>query len=655
MKKLVVAVGSLLGLLVLAILVVPLLVPIDALKPEIVAQVKSATGRDLRISGPMRLDLFPRLSIEMEDVALSNPKGSRTSDMVDLTKVGLVLELLPLLSGEIVIGSFQLDTPVIALEVAKSGKFSWSFEKPSGDSDAEAKPDSETEGTGFGHLSLDNVRITNGTVTYFDARTGREEKFSAINATVALESLDEPLRLQGDLVRKGEKLSVDLAVAQPRQLLNGKGSALALTADASLVRASFAGRASNTISFELDGLVELSVPSLRNLAAWSGTILTAPDGTLEQLHLKGKVKRRASNFEFTDAEIDLDAIRAQGKISLLHGAENPQIMGNLGFQFLDLNPYIMPSGGGTDAASSNGWSDEKITVSNLSALDLNLDVSFGGLVIRRMKFGRGALTAKAKDGVLNMHLASLELYEGTARGTLLLDGAKADSVGVDLNGEMSKVNLEALLKDATREHRLSGSAEIALAVRSRGGSQRALVEALQGKGRIDVQQGAIRGINLGAMMVHVATAFAAGDPSAKTEFSQMRGTFAINAGVASNSDMTLRSSVLEADGSGTINLGRRTMDYKITPKFVTPMVGKVTGDLLTVRVPVLVRGSFDKLRFEPDMTGILKQGIDTPGNLIDGVLAIPGAVIGGGKEKDEKKEDSAPVKTLDALKGLFGR
>src|SRR6185312_12643434 len=63
----------------------------DSLKPRIVASVKQATGRDLTLNGRIgvKLSLWPTL--EVTDVALSNPPGFSRPQMATLQRLDLQL------------------------------------------------------------------------------------------------------------------------------------------------------------------------------------------------------------------------------------------------------------------------------------------------------------------------------------------------------------------------------------------------------------------------------------------------------------------------------------------------------------------------------------------------------------------------------------
>ncbi len=99
MKKLLIAVGALVVLVVAALVILPSLVPAEKIRQEVVAQVKAATGRDLTIDGKVSVSAFPSLSVQVNSVALSNPPGFQGKEMVRLGALDVRLKLLPILSG----------------------------------------------------------------------------------------------------------------------------------------------------------------------------------------------------------------------------------------------------------------------------------------------------------------------------------------------------------------------------------------------------------------------------------------------------------------------------------------------------------------------------------------------------------------------------
>ena len=94
-------------------------------KPDIVAAVKRATGRDLALNGKISLkpSLWP--TIQVGDVTFSNPPGFSRPQMASLQGMELQLGLLPLLSGQFAIERLVLIHPDILLETDAAGHSNW--------------------------------------------------------------------------------------------------------------------------------------------------------------------------------------------------------------------------------------------------------------------------------------------------------------------------------------------------------------------------------------------------------------------------------------------------------------------------------------------------------------------------------------------------
>src|SRR5690606_10318985 len=129
-------------------------------------------------------------------------------------------------------------------------------------------------------------------------------------------------------------------------------------------------------------------------------------------------------------------------------------------------------------------------------------LSVGGIQIRKIQIGKGTVAAQLKDGRLTATLAELALYQGRGQGRVVLDGASA-APAVDFTMRLADVQIEPLLTDAAGFERLSGVGATELQVAGRGKSQKAIVESLSGKGNIDFRDGAIKGINLAAMLRNI--------------------------------------------------------------------------------------------------------------------------------------------------------
>jgi len=660
MRKAALAVAVVLALLLLAALALPLFLPLEVYRSQIVSRVSEATGRELRVDGAMSLSVFPRLELELADVGLSGATGGRELEMLRLEHLRVALRLRPLLSGQVVVTSLELDRPFIRVALDEEGTSNWSgvgWPGRTGTS-AAAADDVSRIAEAMARLTLDDVRIVDGTLAWIDARRGDALRASGIDLHFALPDLDAPFEAEGELVWKEERVSMAIAIERPRLLFeDGATTASAiLRTDKATLR--YAGAVERLDPAAMHGEVDLEVPSLRDLAVWlRGPIETPPD-TFGPLSLHGKLRVDGSKLTLDDARIALDAIEAAGALGVEIGGARPHVNGRLGAARLDLRPYFPSAAGDSPGAGKTPreWSDKPIEADGLRDIDATLHLEVGTLDLHRLRVGKAVVDLELKSGRLAIDLREVEFHEGGGTVRLLVDAGTPGEVAIDLEAGLEGVQAGTLLRDTAGSSRLTGRGTIDLDVHARGQTQRDLVRTLQGRGRLDLRDGSIRGINLVAMVMHVASAFTLGDPSASTEFSSLGGSFRIDGGVLTNGDMQLRSSLLEAAGAGTVDLNRRTVAYRVTPRVLTPLVGQLGFGTPSVAVPVRIRGPWHNLRYEPDLKGMVKLGLQAPGNLLEGVLKIPGALRdahkGESPEDTPKTERSGPA---EMLKRLFRR
>lgn len=667
MKKILIALGVLVVLLVGFLLALPALVPADKIKDEVVAGVKSATGRDLSIQGKVAVSVFPSLSVQVGNVALANPAGYTTKDLIRLGSVDVRLKLLPLLGGKIEVDSFLLVDPVIALETDRQGRGNWVFDTAPAPAPAKAppaktpdtKPAPTVATSGPSDIRLGDVRITGGKLTQIDGKTGAKQEVSDINLQVTLKSLDSPLSAKGSLVWNAKKIEIALDVASLKAVMAGEASPTSLGITSEPVKLGFKGTAKGGSAAGVAGDLDLGVPSIRNLAAWTGSPITMAGTGLGPLAIKGKLAAGATQIAFTQASIDIDAIKSKGDVTVNTGGAKPAIKGRLDVEMLDLNPYLPPdttpaasktpatpsagSGGKNQPAAKSGWSDDPIDASGLKAADVDFALTCGSILVKKIKVGKSALKIALHDGKLVADLTELALYQGAGKGRVALDGSQP-GVGLDASFQLKGLQAEPFLTDAADSDRLSGTGNFDVTVAGRGKTQRQIVSSLDGKGALSFLNGAIKGINLAAMVRNAASAFTGGGSSTeKTDFAELGGTFTIAKGILTNNDLALKSPLLRVEGKGTVDLPQRSVNYRIDPKVVASLQGQGGSNAGGLVVPVLVSGPWDNLSYRPDLEALVKQNAQNVGKAVEGLL-------GGGKSGTS----SSPGGALNPLK-LLGR
>jgi len=677
MKKLLIAVAVLVVLLLAAVVVVPQLIPVETYKNQITAQVRAATGRELIIGGDMNVSVIPKVAVSMEKVTFANAPGARSAEMVTLGSLDVELAIWPLLSGEVVVDRFVLIEPVINLEVDRQGRPNWQFAEAGTGQPAAGGGAGQGGGDGTTSLSdlrLGDIRLVDGLVTYFDARTGAEQRVSGIDMTLRLPDLDSAFSAEGDFVWNDEEIALKLGADKPRALMTNGTTGVTAELSAAPVQFRFGGDVTAGAAPEVAGKIDLSVPSVRGLAAWTGSPLPEGGG-LEPLAIRGTLAAEGQKVTFSDAEIEIDAIKSKGELFVDASGARPFLKGRLDVEMLDVNPYLPAPQEGTPASGAGGgsgqpsaqagWSREPIDLSGLKAVDADFTLTTGGIKVQKIEIGKSALTVRLKGGRLVADLTEMALYDGQGTATVVVDGS-GSVPAIEHRLNISGVQAQPLLNAAADFGRLSGTVNADVGVTARGASQAALIAASQGKGAVKFADGAIEGINLAGMVRNVQSAFL--DPSAretqKTDFSELSGTFTIANGILKNDDLQMLSPLLRITGAGTVDLPQRTVDYRVEPKAVASLTGQGgREDLGGVMVPVIIEGPWDNIGYKPDLAGILKQQID-PGKALEqlkegGVEGLKGLIPGGSGSSDGTSGTGASGGTApspaDALKGLFGR
>lgn len=606
MRKLLIAAGALVVVAVGVVLILPMLIPADRVKDEVAAQVKAATGRNLTIAGDVSVSVLPSLAVTVRDVALSNPPGFTSRDMLRLSSLDVRLKLMPLLSGAVEIDSFVLVEPMITIETDRKGRSNLDFAATSAPA---PKEESKPGAAPAFDLKLGDVAIQNGTLVVIDGKASTREEFTDLDLTLTLDSLDDPLAAKGGVTWRGQPVDFTLDVKQPRAVMAGKASPTTLAVSGKLIEMSLRGDA------DLGGArgdLDLSVPSVRELIAWTtGRAPDAPGGALGPFTVAAKLSAGDGKLALSQATITLDAMKATGDLAVNTTGARPALRGKLAVDMLDLNPYLppaaAPASGPANRAAPADWSDAPIDTAALHVADLDIALTVGGMRIREIDIGKSALHLALAGGRLTADLRELALYQGSGNGQLTLDG-RQKGLGLDARFKMQGLQAAPFLAAAAGFDRIEGTGSADIAVAGRGGTERQLIQSLNGQGAVTFLDGAIRGINLAAMVRNVTTAFADTSGVQKTDFAELSGTYTIANGIVTNNDLALKSPLLRMEGTGTVDLPRRHLRYRLAPKVVASIEGQGgKTDLGGIAVPVIVEGPWERLSYRPDIGDAVKS------------------------------------------------
>ena len=568
--------------------------PTDYIRREIIARVKAETGRDLTIGGGASFTIFPSLGLRLSGVSLSAPAGMGGEPLLKAANFDVGVRLLPLLRQEIVVDRLELNEPVFSLRVDTDGRRSWDmagvdlpvrFARRSGGeclrtSSSVRPPPRRRE---VAALSIDDIRITNGAVRYNDERNGAWGRFDGLNAQFSLAALDQPLQGSGSLVAEGETFEFKSTLTTPQDVAEQRPAKLALTVTGMPLTFSYDGTVGPTNG---EGTLAASSPSLAALAHWWGNDLSPEAGKgevaftahlsatersvhLSDVRLKAGSTTASGTVGFEERDGSRPHVAADLKISGLNVAELPlgaDIRAGRGSNTAVPAPSPLSLDGGDSApapADPNsiedllnrpggpqvkgytqraGWSTEPIDIKALGLADVDARVALTDVTYGGTRIDGAEVTVGVKDQVAKVTLTDLRLYDGSGHGIVTLDassGEPAFAADVSLSG----IAARPLLRDSAQVDWLAGNADVAWKVSGRGATEAAMVQSLNGTANVALSDGAVIGFDLGGALNELSEGSIpnfASDPSKKTDFRRLTGTFVIANGIATNQDSEAR-------------------------------------------------------------------------------------------------------------------
>src|SRR6185437_15762430 len=168
---------------------------------------------------------------------------------------------------------------------------------------APASSASSGGGLSLSGLSLQNVQLSNGKVSYLDQRTGKRTKIDGIDMKLSLPDLDNPMSASGSAIWNREKATLTLYVDKPGSLLQGAQSSVGVKFAAPSLTLDFSGKVTGLPPTQIGGTVDIETKSLRDLATWAGSPITMSGSGLGPLSIKGDVDMAGPRISFTNAAI----------------------------------------------------------------------------------------------------------------------------------------------------------------------------------------------------------------------------------------------------------------------------------------------------------------------------------------------------------------
>jgi AsmA protein len=534
------------AVIIVIALVLVIGIPSGFLTAAIASRVESATGYRLTIAGTTRISLWPTLNVTLNDVTLGDPKDRSGISRLTVDSVQADMTLSSAWSGHPRISELVVTHPVLYQPLLRE-------RLPNAATTSKTAVPLDT-----GAASIDRIKIIDGEVAFSTARDRVESRLAAINADAVL-GKDRKVNFTGT-ARAGEHaLKFDINATTPAPPIERQTIPVDFAIDMpDVLKSQLTGRA----DVRLNGAIVM-------INGLSGTI---GDGAFNGW-----------------ASVDI--------------ASKPLVKLDLDLQRLDI-----PLAKSADGAASQLWSNAPIDVSGLNYVDAQIRLSVADATIGEARFAPLAVDAKLAGGVLKAGTANLGAYGGQVSGEVILD-ATSGAPSFAMHSDLVGVRALPLLQGLAGFDRLDGKLQAKIAVRTLGGSQRALMSNMQGTAFANFQDGAIRGINVAQMIRSLTTGTLSGwqeSETLSTDLTQLSASFRIDKGQAVTTDLNLIGPLVRVTGAGTIDLGTKLMGFRVEPKLVMTTEGQGRmSDPVGFGIPVMIDGSWSQPRIYPDMAGML--------------------------------------------------
>lgn len=688
MTRFLAAVAALVVLLVAIVLLAPGLVPAKTYKGRLEAEASKALGRTVTLGDDISFKIIPQTAFSVTDLVIANAEGFDGDHLVRVERADIGVKLMPLFGGRVEISRFVLTRPDLNLQKAKSGAVNWNLAAASAQPQPDGAPAQAPK-----ELSLGDVRLIDGKAVYADAAAGKTYTLDAINADVRLNSLAEPLEVDGAMNFQGAPATAKVVLTNLADMLAKKDTNLKLdlTLGGATVGADLALAGGDTLAYA--GPISVNAPDLPALAKLFDVELAEAPG-FDRLSLSGDATGAPTSLALSAAKIGFDAIEADGDIKLDWSGAKPKATGALATGALDLRPYMPPPT--TTAQGFPAWSADKMDFTSLRNIDADLDLSADKVFLNDMETGAARMRLKIAEARMTADIPQIGFYKGGGSGKLVVDAARATpSIAGDF--KMASVDANPFTIDLMKMDRVLGLGGFTLTFNATGSSQKAIMESLDGKGGFDLADGALKGINIAKIAASVTKLYEGGltnpagitaaiaearRPDERTDFSKFLTTFTIVDGQMQAPNILLEGPYLTMTGVGKVNLPGQAVDIRLLPRASTSADGK---EGRKVAIPVKISGTFSQPtvgvdiealvrgRAEQTVRGLLDGALkpktggeeSDPGKaLLDGIFGRgatePGAADGATKTPASStapaaKEDPAKSLASEALKGLFGR
>jgi AsmA protein len=634
-------VGGIVVLIVAALLAVWLSVNPNDYKAKIANAVKESTGRELVLTGDLKLSVFPWVALELGPASLGNPPGFDAEPFVSFTHASVRVKLWPLLAKRLDIDRIQLDGLDLRLRRNADGVGNWEnfgrTERPAetaGGEDTAQRQMPQLTGLSITHgrisypgFLLENFNLEAGAfgermVTpmsmTFDANRGVAGESVSLNAKFALSAEPqgrqlrlEAVNLSGLLSQPGDGRPAHWEMSAPSIAVDFAAQTLGVPAfTLSYSSAHLSGKLQATKIVDdlgVTGTVTLAPLVLREFAPRLGITLpkTHDPRAFEQLSASSDFSYGASGVQLDQMQAQLDDTHLKGSAAL--AGEPRALKFALTVDQIDVNRYLSEEGAAADTAAKPAAGADAASAKPAEAakpLQKDGTLSIGSVHFSSMDFTNVQVTLASKDGVSRLFPSVAQIDGGRYSGDIMLDQRAAIPM-LSIDEHLSGIDMTRLLANTTYKGRLSGHGNVDIKATARGAALDPVLRTMNGHFDANLTGGAIEGVDVGYQLSQAQALLSRESAPQRrdtghTAFDAFKMSAQITNGVAKTSDLNISSQALRVTGQGSANLASKAIDFQLLASILKSSTTTLAD------IPLKITGTYTNPTVRPDLDALAK-------------------------------------------------
>jgi AsmA protein len=581
------------------LVILPFLMPADAVREAVKAEIRAITGLDPVLRGGASVSLFPTGTVSFDDVSLGD---SRTgAPALTAEQVVARLRFFPFLAGRIEIADVSLVRPTIAIIFNADRSSNWS-----GHIETLARNLKPSPGR---TASFSEIRIEDGTVILRDEAHSIVETLANVEMALAWPSISRSFVATGRFAWHDEPINATVSFTDFVAALNGDRSGLKVRLAGVPFKFAFDGYISHRPTLKMEGTLAADAASLRDTLRWAGQ-QAPPGGGFGRFALKAQTNVVGGTIGLSGVNVELDGNTGEGVLAF-DGRQTLQ--GTLAAEGLDLTPYL--STVRLLTSGERGWDSKPIALDGLDGIHVDLRLSAARVNVANARLGRTGVAANLRGGNLTVVVGESQAFGGIVKGTF---GLAKSSAGADFKAQLqfSNVDLEQCLGEMFGIRRLEGKGNLGFAIDSSGSSVFDLTKALNGTATLSSRKGAIAGFNVEQLLRRIERRPLSGGGefrSGKTPYETLTVNLNIIQGVANVDDVRMEGPSVGLALTGSASIPARELDLRGTASLLSVSASGANAAVPAFELPFMVQGPWDDPIILPDpQSRIQRSGAAQP-------------------------------------------